>query len=62
MTFSKPRHRAGFSFNVRYRPKAARAFMLRGAEVVLHPTSDSGAIDLWAWESAKRVRAAENML
>jgi len=27
-------------------PKAARAFMLRGAEVVLHPTSDSGAIDL----------------
>ncbi len=43
-------------------PEAARAFMMRGAEVILHPTSDSGAIDLWAWESAKRVRAAENML
>ena len=43
-------------------PEAARAFMLRGAEVLLHPTSDSGAIDLWAWESAKRVRAAENMV
>ena len=36
--------------------------MLRGAEVLLHPTSDNGSIDLWAWESAKRVRAAENMM
>ena len=43
-------------------PEAARAFMMRGAEVILHPTSDSGAMDLWAWESAKRVRAAENMV
>jgi len=43
-------------------PEAARAFMLRGAEVLLHPTSDNGSIDLWAWESAKRVRAAENMM
>jgi len=43
-------------------PEAARAFMMRGAEVILHPTSDSGAMDLWAWESAKKVRAAENMI
>jgi predicted amidohydrolase len=43
-------------------PEAARTFMMRGAEVILHPTSDSGAINMWGWESAKQVRAAENML
>jgi predicted amidohydrolase len=37
-------------------------FMLRGAEVLLHPTSDHGAADRWSWESAKKVRASENMM
>jgi predicted amidohydrolase len=36
--------------------------MFRGAEVILHPTSDVGAGDAMAWESAKRVRASENMV
>lgn len=43
-------------------PEAARMFMFRGAEVLLHPTSDHGATDRWSWESAKRVRASENMM
>ena len=43
-------------------PEAARMFMFRGAEVLLHPTSDHGAADKWAWESAKKVRASENMM
>jgi len=43
-------------------PEAARMFMFRGAEVLLHPTSDQGTGDRWAWESAKKVRAAENMM
>jgi predicted amidohydrolase len=43
-------------------PEAARMFMFRGAEVLLHPTSDQGASDRWAWESAKKVRASENMM
>jgi predicted amidohydrolase len=43
-------------------PEAARMFMFRGAEVLLHPTSDFGAWDNHAWMSAKKVRAAENML
>ena len=43
-------------------PEAARMFMFRGAEVLLHPTSDQGTGDKWAWESAKKVRAAENMM
>jgi predicted amidohydrolase len=43
-------------------PEAARMFMLRGAEVLLHPTSDHGASDMWSWESAKKVRASENMM
>jgi predicted amidohydrolase len=43
-------------------PEAARMFMLRGAEVLLHPTSDQGAYDRWSWESAKKVRASENMM
>ncbi len=43
-------------------PEAARMFMLRGAEVLLHPTSDRGASDGWSWESAKKVRASENMM
>lgn len=43
-------------------PESARMFMFRGAEVLLHPTSDHGAADKWAWESAKKVRASENMM
>jgi len=43
-------------------PEAARMFMFRGAEVLLHPTSDHGPGDKWAWESAKKVRASENMM
>jgi len=43
-------------------PEAARMFMFRGAEVLLHPTSDHGASDKWSWESAKKVRASENMM
>jgi predicted amidohydrolase len=43
-------------------PEACRALMFRGAEVILHPTSDHGASDNIAWESAKRTRASENMV
>ncbi len=43
-------------------PEAARAMMMRGAEVLLHPTSDFGAADNWSWQSAKKVRASENMM
>ncbi len=43
-------------------PEAARMFMFRGAEVLLHPTSDHGMADKVAWESAKKVRASENMM
>jgi len=43
-------------------PETARCLMMRGAEVILHPTSDHGRSDKMAWESSKRVRAAENMV
>lgn len=43
-------------------PETARCLMMRGAEIILHPTSDHGVSDTMAWESAKRVRAAENMV
>ncbi len=43
-------------------PEAARMFMFRGAEVLLHPTSDFGAADNNGWQSAKTVRASENMM
>jgi predicted amidohydrolase len=43
-------------------PEAARSMMMRGAEVLLHPTSDFGAADNWSWQSAKKVRASENMM
>lgn len=43
-------------------PEAARMFMFRGAEVLLHPTSDYGASDRYGWESAKVARASENMM
>lgn len=43
-------------------PEAARALAYRGAEVILHPTSDYGADDNWSWQSAKKVRASENMV
>jgi predicted amidohydrolase len=36
--------------------------MFRGAEVILHPTSDHGANDFIGWESAKKTRASENMV
>ena len=35
---------------------------MRGAEIILHPTSDHGKYDQLAWESCKRARAAENMV
>ncbi len=43
-------------------PETARCLMFRGAEVILHPTSDQGYTEFMAWESAKRTRAAENMV
>src|SRR5262245_23469139 len=43
-------------------PEAARMFMFRGAEVLLHPTSDMGTYDRMGWESCKIARAAENMM
>lgn len=43
-------------------PETSRCLMMRGAEVILHPTSDHGRSENMAWESAKRVRAAENMV
>jgi predicted amidohydrolase len=43
-------------------PEAARAVMFRGAEVLLHPTSDFGAWDNWSWQSCKKARASENMM
>ncbi len=43
-------------------PECARMFMFRGAEVLLHPTSDFGAADNNGWQSAKTVRASENMM
>jgi hypothetical protein len=36
--------------------------MLRGAEVILHPTSESGAYGNYGWESCRKARAAENMV
>ncbi|MDG2321731.1 MAG: nitrilase-related carbon-nitrogen hydrolase [Rhodospirillaceae bacterium] len=43
-------------------PEPARALAFMGAEVILHPTSDYGADDNWSWQSAKKVRASENMV
>lgn len=43
-------------------PETSRCLAMRGAEVILHPTSDHGKSEAMAWESAKRVRAAENMV
>jgi len=43
-------------------PEAARALTFMGAEIILHPTSDYGADDNWSWQSAKKVRASENMV
>lgn len=36
--------------------------MMRGAEVILHPTSDHGSGDYIGWESCKKARASENMV
>jgi predicted amidohydrolase len=43
-------------------PEAARVLMFRGAEVILHPTSDHGTSEAIGWESCKRARATENMV
>lgn len=43
-------------------PEASRVLMMRGAEVILHPTSDHGAGDFIGWESCKKARASENMV
>lgn len=43
-------------------PETSRCLTMMGAEVILHPTSDHGSSDHLAWESAKKVRAAENMV
>jgi predicted amidohydrolase len=43
-------------------PEAARVLMMRGAEVILHPTSDHGPSSTIGWEQCKRARAAENMV
>lgn len=43
-------------------PEAARVLMFRGAEIILHPTSDHGTSEAIGWESCKRARAAENMV
>ncbi len=43
-------------------PEPARALTFQGAEIILHPTSDYGADDNWSWQSAKKVRASENMV
>ena len=39
-------------------PEATRAMAFRGAEIILHPTSDYGAADNISWQSAKKVRAS----
>lgn len=43
-------------------PEASRVLMMRGAEVILHPTSDHGSGDYIGWESCKKARASENMV
>ena len=43
-------------------PEAARVFMLRGAEVILHPTSENGAYGHSGWTACRIARAAENMV
>ncbi|MBL8226114.1 MAG: hypothetical protein JNM50_12395 [Chromatiales bacterium] len=42
-------------------PEIARAVVLRGAEVLLHPTSEMGSPRPTAKELARRARAAENL-
>jgi predicted amidohydrolase len=42
-------------------PEIARALVLRGAEVLLHPTSEAGSPGLTAKEIARRARAIENL-
>ena len=43
-------------------PETARALTMKGAEIILHPTSDHGEQDHMAWESYKKARASENMV
>lgn len=42
-------------------PEIARALALRGAEILLHPTSEAGSPSLTPKEIARRARAIENM-
>lgn len=42
-------------------PEIARALVLRGAEVLLHPTSEAGSVAPTVKELARRARAAENL-
>lgn len=42
-------------------PEIARMFALKGAEILLHPTSEVGSPELTPKDLAKRVRALENM-
>lgn len=42
-------------------PEIARAMVLRGAEILLHPTSEMGSPRPTAKELARRARAAENL-
>ncbi len=42
-------------------PEVARCLLMRGAEVLLHPTSEVGSPQLTPKEIAKRARAIENM-
>ena len=42
-------------------PEMARAFGLKGAEVILHPTAEPYAPDHDAWDALRQARAYENM-
>jgi predicted amidohydrolase len=42
-------------------PEMARAFGLKGAEVILHPTAEPYAPDHEAWDALRQARAYENM-
>lgn len=42
-------------------PEMARAFGLKGAEIILHPTAEPYAPDHEAWDALRQARAYENM-
>lgn len=43
-------------------PEVSRVLALRGAEVLLHPTSEPGSLDPWKHALARRARAIENCM